>query len=292
MGLHPYKNDQAPSVPHDEDKKGFFMPCHARAVLLAAAGLLVLAGAVRAEAPAAPQGAYDLRIGSDEYEPFFYRNASGDFIGIDVDLAREACRRIGCRPIFALINWQNRDDYLAMGQVDCLWGGYTMTGREERYDWSGPYFRTRQMAAVRATSHLTSIHDLKGETVAVQSGGRAEALFSAESFASVKPRRILSFASFDHATSAALNGYASAVAGHENAIATFAQHSKVAIRFLMPPLLYADLGVAFAKRTPARFTAKLTETLREMLKDGTVCRVARSYGADGEAAVKGLGECR
>ncbi len=268
------------------------MLCSCRAALLAVAGLLAIAGAARAEAPATTQGAYDLRIGSDEYEPFFFRNPTGEFVGIDVDIAREACRRIGCRPIFTLIDWQKRDDYLAMGQVDCLWGGYTLTGREERYDWAGPYFRTRQMAAVRATSHLTSVHDLRDETIAVQTGGRAEALFASEAFASVKPRRILSFASFDQATSAALNGYASAVAGHESAIATFAQHSKTAIRFLMPPLLYADLGVAFAKRTPTRMTAKLTETLKDMLGDGTVCRIARAYGADGEAAVKGLGECR
>lgn len=31
-----------------------------------------------------------VRIGSDDYSPFFYRDESGDFAGIDVELATEA----------------------------------------------------------------------------------------------------------------------------------------------------------------------------------------------------------
>jgi len=43
-----------------------------------------------------------LRIGSDYYEPFNYLDAEGEFAGVDVELAREACRRLGCEP-FSLI---------------------------------------------------------------------------------------------------------------------------------------------------------------------------------------------
>ena len=36
-----------------------------------------------------------LVIGSDSYEPFNYINEDGEFAGVDVELAQEACRRIG-----------------------------------------------------------------------------------------------------------------------------------------------------------------------------------------------------
>ena len=36
-----------------------------------------------------------LTIGSDEYEPFIYISDSKTYEGIDVDIAEEACRRIG-----------------------------------------------------------------------------------------------------------------------------------------------------------------------------------------------------
>ena len=38
--------------------------------------------------------------GSDDYEPYSYLDETGEFTGIDVDLAREACRRLGYRPEF------------------------------------------------------------------------------------------------------------------------------------------------------------------------------------------------
>ena len=62
-----------------------------------------------------------LIIGSDEYLPYFYLDSDGDFAGIDVDLAREACRRLGLRAEFRQISWGNKDAYLESGEIDCLW---------------------------------------------------------------------------------------------------------------------------------------------------------------------------
>ena len=65
-----------------------------------------------------------LRIGSDDYEPYSYLDETGDFTGIDVDLAKEACRRLGYRPEFHQVVWENKDQELAAGNIDCLWGSF------------------------------------------------------------------------------------------------------------------------------------------------------------------------
>ena len=39
----------------------------------------------------------ELVIGSDDYEPYNYQNENGDYAGVDVELAKEACRRIAIR---------------------------------------------------------------------------------------------------------------------------------------------------------------------------------------------------
>lgn len=103
-----------------------------------------------------------LVIASDNYEPYSYVGPNGNLIGVDVDLATEACRRLGYAPEFCQIVWENKDAYLSSGQADCLWGSFTMTGREDLYQWAGPYLYSRQMVAVRANSDIHTLADLAG----------------------------------------------------------------------------------------------------------------------------------
>ena len=44
---------------------------------------------------------------------------------------------------FRQISWQEKDQLLADGEVDCLWGSFSMTGREDCYNWAGPYMYSR-----------------------------------------------------------------------------------------------------------------------------------------------------
>ncbi len=115
-----------------------------------------------------------LVIASDNYEPYSYVGPNGNLIGVDVDLATEACRRLGYAPEFRQIVWENKDVYLSIGQVDCLWGSFTMTGREDLYQWAGPYLYSRQVVAVRANSDIHTLADLAGRRVAVQATGKPE----------------------------------------------------------------------------------------------------------------------
>ena len=63
-----------------------------------------------------------LTIGSDDFRPYIYLDVDDVYAGIDVDLAREACRRMGYEAVFKQINWDEKDDLLASGDIDCIWG--------------------------------------------------------------------------------------------------------------------------------------------------------------------------
>ena len=65
-------------------------------------------------------------IGSDNYEPFNYVDSNMQFAGVDVEIAKEAFKRLGYRPVFKQIEWENKDEYLKTGEVDCLWGSFTI----------------------------------------------------------------------------------------------------------------------------------------------------------------------
>lgn len=97
--------------------------------------------------------------------------------GIDVELAKEAFRRMGYRAEFTIIDWERKTQLLETGDIDCVWGSFTINGREDDYRWAGPYMASRQVVAVMPGSDIETIADLEGRTLAVQSTTKPEELF-------------------------------------------------------------------------------------------------------------------
>lgn len=110
--------------------------------------------------------AVSLVIGSDNYEPYNYIDESGENVGIDVDIAKEACRRLGITPVFKQITWDRKDSFLDSNEIDCLWGSFTMSGRTDDYRWAGPYMYSRQVIVVRKDREINSFADLKDKRIA------------------------------------------------------------------------------------------------------------------------------
>ena len=116
-------------------------------------------------------------VGSDTYPPYIYLNNDGIPAGIDVEIATEAFRRMGYAARFETIDWEQKTNLVESGAIDCIWGCFSMDGREESYRWAGPYMVSRQVVAVDADSSIRSLSDLAGKTVAVQSTGKPEEIF-------------------------------------------------------------------------------------------------------------------
>lgn len=77
-----------------------------------------------------------ITVGSDNYPPFNFLDENGSPTGIDVEITTEAFRRIGYEPTFTLIKWEDKDILLEKGEIDCVAGCFTMTGRENQYNWA------------------------------------------------------------------------------------------------------------------------------------------------------------
>lgn len=43
---------------------------------------------------------------------------------------------------------------LESGNIDCIWNGFTMTGREDGYTWSEPYMENSQVFVVAGDSGI------------------------------------------------------------------------------------------------------------------------------------------
>ena len=111
-----------------------------------------------------------LIVGFDaEFPPFGYIAEDGNYDGFDLALAQEVCARLGWEYEAVAIDWASKDAELKAGNINCIWNGFTCTGREEEYTWSDAYIDNSIVAIVRADSGIESLADLAGKTVMVQS---------------------------------------------------------------------------------------------------------------------------
>ena len=128
-----------------------------------------------AEAVPDDEGRTTLTLGFDaEYPPYGYKDeATGEYVGYDLDLAAEVCSRLGWELIPQPIDWDSKDMELNAGNIDLIWNGMTMTGREDEYTWVGPYVDNSIVFVVTSDSGITSKADLAGKNVITQSGSSA-----------------------------------------------------------------------------------------------------------------------
>ena len=244
--------------------------------------VLGAAGCAKAEkSPESTAPRKKIIIGSDIYEPYMYINDDGGFGGIDVELATEALGRMGYEPEFKVIVWENKNDYLESGEVDCLWGCFSMNGREDEYNWAGPYLYSRQMAAVRMDSNIEELSDLTWKMVAVQETSKAQEYFLHSTDENVPDVKLVyCFSRMDEVFAALRKNYVDAICGHESALRSFINTAPDEYRLLDEELFVSSLGVAFEKEYDSEFVSELETVLEGMMEDGTTARIVEKYGLD------------
>ena len=164
------------------------------------------------------------------------------------------------------------------GAIDCIWGCFSMEGREALYHWAGPYMVSRQVVAVNDDSSIQSLSDLAGKSIAVQSTGKPEELFLNGSDPRL-PQGVDVFSIEDRSVQYALLGcgYVDAIASHETTILQYMKDNSVAFRILSEPLLVTGLGVAFAANDSRGLDSQLNDTFAQLREDGTLEQIVGKY---------------
>ncbi|MCL2828840.1 MAG: transporter substrate-binding domain-containing protein [Oscillospiraceae bacterium] len=107
--------------------------------------------------------------------PMSYLDESGAFRGFDVDLARAAGDYFGWEVDFFPIAWTDREMELVSGNVDCIWGGLTLTDHIlERMEHTESYMENRQVLLTMSHSGITNLRGMRGGTLALRQGSAAE----------------------------------------------------------------------------------------------------------------------
>ena len=151
-------------------------------VVVVLALLLVGGTAVAQDSLAEIQEKGKLVVGLDDsFPPMGFRSDSGEIVGFDIDLAKEAAKRLGVEVEFKAVDWDGVILSLKNGMIDVIWNGLTITPeREKSIDFSQPYLENSQSIVVQADSNIETKKDLADKVVGIQLGSSAVSAVESE----------------------------------------------------------------------------------------------------------------
>ena len=122
-----------------------------------------------------------LRVGVKQDVPNIgYKNPdSGEFEGLEIDIARKIADELGVDIEFTPVTAQTRGPLLDNGQVDLVIATFTIT--EERkllYNFTTPYYTDAVGFLVNKDSGIKTFTDLNGKTIGVAQGSITRTLIS------------------------------------------------------------------------------------------------------------------
>ena len=222
-------------------------------------------------------------VGFDQdFPPMGFVGDDGEFTGFDLELAAEAARRMGKTVVYQPIAWDSKDAELDSGTIDCIWNGFTISGREDSYTWSDAYMENSQVFVVKKDSGINSAADLAGKIVEVQADSSAEAaLKEGENTAlSASFGTLQTTPDYDTAMMDLDMGTVDAIAMDSTVAEYKITSGGMDLKVLEQPFASETYGVGFKKGNEA-LRDEVNDTLKAMAKDGTLKKISEKwFGTD------------
>ena len=218
-----------------------------------------------------------LIVGFDQdFPPMGFVGDNGEYTGFDLELAQEVAKRLGLEYKAQPIAWDSKDMELESGNIDCIWNGFTMTGREDDYTWTEPYMANQQVFVVANDSDINSQADLAGKIVEVQADSSAEAALKEAPELTATFKELLTTADYNTAFMDLEQGAVDAIAMDVIVAGYQIQQRNADFKILDDSLSEEEYGVGF-KKGNTELRDKVQSTLEEMAEDGPLQEVSEKW---------------
>ena len=218
-----------------------------------------------------------LIVGFDQdFPPMGFVGDNGEYTGFDLDLAKEAASRLGLEYKAQPVAWDSKDMELESGNIDCIWNGFTITGREDDYTWTTPYMANKQVFVVANDSDIKSQADLAGKVVEVQADSSAEAALKENQDLANTFGQLLTTPDYNTAFMDLEQGAVDAVAMDVIVAGYQIKQRNADFKILDDSLSEEEYGVGF-KKGNTELRDKVQGALEEMAADGTLAKISDEW---------------
>ena len=218
-----------------------------------------------------------LIVGFDQdFPPMGFVGDNGEYTGFDLDLAKEVASRLGLEYKAQPVAWDSKDMELESGNIDCIWNGFTITGREDDYTWTTPYMANKQVFVVANDSDIKSQADLAGKVVEVQADSSAEAALKENQDLANTFGQLLTTPDYNTAFMDLEQGAVDAVAMDVIVAGYQIKQRNADFKILDDSLSEEEYGVGF-KKGNTELRDKVQGALEEMAADGTLAKISDEW---------------
>ena len=215
-----------------------------------------------------------LVVGITEFDPMDYRDADGNWIGFDADMAKAFAESLGVEVQFQVIDWDNKVMELDGKTIDVVWNGMTLTDEvTSAMSCSNAYCNNAQVVVLPAdlAEDYPDAASMSGLNFAVESGSAGQAQAEANGFSYTEV--------LDQATAVleVSSGTAdAAIIDSLMAGAMVGEGTSYADLIYTIQLNSEEYGVGFRKGSD--LVEKLNQFFVDSYADGTMTALAETYG--------------
>ncbi len=254
--------------------------------------ILAAAAAVSLTACGSAQGK-TLRVGVKDNVANFglYDEESGRYSGMEIDLAQILSDDLGYANVeYTTVSATSREELIDSGELDLVIATYSITeGRQEKYDFSVPYYTDYGAIMVEQSSMIEKLPDLKDCTIGVIRNSSNtlmlakflaekgiipefdEADFSAGEFDD--GLRFVEFDTYDEVADALEYGDVDAFAADRSILSGYMDDERSILE-----TVFSEQSYGVCTKKDSQLSAKVNEAVQKRLDDGTIADLIDKWG--------------
>ena len=215
-----------------------------------------------------------LVVGITDFAPMDYKDASGNWVGFDADMAKAYAKSLGVEVEFVEIAWSSKALELKTKAIDVVWNGMTLTDEVKAgMECSNPYCNNAQVVIVPTAiaDQYQTVDSLSSLSFAAEAGSAGEKVLAANN---LKCLPVL--AQSDALMEVAAGTSDAAVIDSLMAGAMVGEGTSYADLTYTVSLNSEEYGVGFRKGS--NLAEALNDYFKDSYKDGSMMECAKTYG--------------
>lgn len=212
------------------------------------------------------------------FPPMGFTDQNNEIIGVDIDIAKAVCEKLGMQFEAKPIDWASKEMELNTGKISCIWNGLTITDdRKEAFELSRSYMTNDQVVVVMNNSEIQSKADLAGKIVAAQSDSSGlEALQKDEIYSEIKDGAAKEYADYVTAMGDLELGRCDAIVMDSVVANYYISANAKEMRVLEDTMSEEEYGIAFKKGDTALLEAVET-AISELAEEGKIAEISQKW---------------
>lgn len=219
----------------------------------------------------------------DAFPPMGFRDDNDNIVGFDIDLATAVCDKLGIKLKLQPIDWKAKEQELNTKNIDCIWNGLSITDENQKNMTMTPAYMSNEISlVVTKDSAISSMKDMAGKRLAVQSASAAEETLNSDENADFKASlgQVNPFGDYAVALMDMESGNSDAVLMDSVVANYYITGQKKDYKVLGDTLLEDKYGIGFRKGDQALCDA-IWNALKDLKKDGKVAEISiKWFGSD------------